>query len=84
LSIAFLLSDFAHNGPDGFTATNAIANAANKSVPTVAKRTAEAKRFRLNECGFFILIEAELVELVECSVSQAKCTNVKPFNLAFS
>jgi hypothetical protein len=32
-------------------------------VPTVAKRTAEAKRFRLNECGVFILIEVGLVEL---------------------
>ena len=40
-------------------ATNAIASAANKSVLTVAKRTAEAKRFRVKECGVFIFIETE-------------------------
>jgi hypothetical protein len=40
-------------------ATNAIASAANKSVLTVAKRTAEAKRFRVKECGVFIFGETE-------------------------
>jgi hypothetical protein len=55
LLIALLLSDFPHkNGTDGLTATKAIAAAANKSAPAPAKRTAENKRFRLNECGVFI------------------------------
>jgi CheY-like chemotaxis protein len=53
--IALLLSDFAHAGMDGFTATNAIAAAANKSVPALVKRTNEKKRFRLNECGVFMV-----------------------------
>jgi hypothetical protein len=57
--IALLLSDFAHDGLDGFTATNAIAAAANNSVPAIVKRRVEKKRVWLNECGVFILIGAD-------------------------
>jgi hypothetical protein len=46
------------SGPDEFVATKAIPAAANKSAPAHAKRTAEEKRFRLNEC-VFILIGAD-------------------------
>jgi hypothetical protein len=71
-----LLSDFTHNEADGFTATNAIATAADKSVPATAKRTAEAKRFRLNECGVFIylemLIEVEPLSSLGSSDSELK------------
>jgi hypothetical protein len=59
LLTTFLLSDFATNGPDGFTATNAIATAADSSMPAIVKRTDVKKPFWLNECGVFILIGAD-------------------------
>jgi hypothetical protein len=64
-------------------AKKAIAVAAEMSVPAIAKRTDEAKRFRLNECGVFILIRGGLVERVGSSDCQTKCKNVKVFNLTF-
>jgi hypothetical protein len=53
--IAFLLSDFAHAGPDGFAATKAIAAAAVRRTLALATRTSEKKRFLLNERGVFIV-----------------------------
>jgi hypothetical protein len=41
----------------GLIATNAIAIAAHNSVPTVATRTDEAKRFRLNQRGIFMFVK---------------------------
>jgi len=50
------LPDFPNkNGLDDFAAIKAIAAAAEISVTAIAKRTDEKKRFRLNECGAFIL-----------------------------
>ena len=37
-------------------AKKAIAVAAEMSVPALTTRTIEVKRFRLNECGVFILM----------------------------
>jgi hypothetical protein len=55
---ASLLFDFAdNNGLGGFTATKAIAAAADISVTTLAMRTSEKKRFRLNERGVFICLD---------------------------
>ena len=59
LLTTFLLLDFATNEPDGLTATNAIATAANNNVPTIVKRTDVTRRFRLNECGVFMLSGAD-------------------------
>jgi hypothetical protein len=44
LLTTFLFLDFATNEPDGLTATNAIATAANNSVPAIAQRT-DVRRF---------------------------------------
>src|SRR5215831_3182658 len=53
-----LAFDFPDNKlPDGFTATNAIATAAERSVPAIATRTIEVNRFRLNERGIFMFVE---------------------------
>ena len=61
LLIAFLLSDFAQNGPDGFTATNAIAAAADIRITTPAMRRCGIKRLPVKQRGFFIyFFEAEV------------------------
>jgi hypothetical protein len=54
LLIALLLSDFADDGTDGFTATKAIAAAAVRSVLALAMRASEKNRVRLNQGGVFI------------------------------
>jgi len=43
-------------GVGGFIPTNAIAAAANKSAPALAKRSTENKPFLLNECGVFMFL----------------------------
>jgi hypothetical protein len=57
LLIALLLSDFAHNGPDGFTATNAIAVAADIKATAPAMRRCETKRLPVNQRGVFIYFQ---------------------------
>src|SRR5262245_4313903 len=52
----FLPSDLAKNGLEGFTTKNAIAAAADSSVPAIVKRTDLRKRFWPNECGVFIFV----------------------------
>jgi len=53
-----LLLEFATtNGPDGFTATNAIATAADTKVTTPAMRRCDTRRFRVNERRVFICVE---------------------------
>jgi hypothetical protein len=42
------------NGIDGLIATNAIATAADRSVPAIVTRRVEKKRVCVNECEFFI------------------------------
>jgi hypothetical protein len=54
LLILLLLSDFAHNRLDGFTATKAIAAAAARRTLALVMRASEKKRVRLNEGGVFI------------------------------
>jgi hypothetical protein len=77
LLIALLLSDFAHDGLDDFTATNAIAAAAVRTTLALVTRASENKRFRLNECGVSILVGAELVDCVGGLNWEGKCNNVK-------
>jgi hypothetical protein len=48
------VSDFAHDRPDGFAATNAIAAAAVRRTLALVMRTSEKKRVRLEEGGVFI------------------------------
>jgi hypothetical protein len=55
--IASLLSDFTHNGPDGFTATNAVAAAADIKVTTLAMRRCGTRPLRVNQRGVFICLE---------------------------
>jgi hypothetical protein len=47
----------ASDGVDGFTATSAIDAAAEISVPALAMRRIEVKRFRLNQGGIFMFVE---------------------------
>jgi hypothetical protein len=55
LCVTLLTSDFPiSNGPDGFTATKAIAAAADIKVTALVMRRIELKRLRLNQRRVFI------------------------------
>jgi hypothetical protein len=87
LLIAFLLPDFPHNGPDGFTATNAIAAAAVRRILALVMRASEKKRVRVNQRGVFIYFlscsSGVILNPNEGKHSLSEAQVVNSFNLTF-